>query len=345
MFCFLFIIFALIYSITPTEYGNNCKLLNQQEGLCVPVRSCKTTYNFFNNILKNGGNISESEREMLRNLQCGIMKNGNILVCCDITEIQLNPVALGLLKKNNCGIYSINRVSHGKDAILFGFPWMALLKYDDPIMPFKCGGSLISDPVRLGEHRLSTDKDCMNLGKKTICAPPVEDVGIEEVIKHSYYNETLYNDIALIRLKRVVVIQQHIKPICLPIYDDLRAKDYSEFVISGWGATQNGSYSDVLQVAVVPSVNRDDCQSHLKKLFFTQDLTLGRLCAGGENFVDTCKGDSGGPLGYKDMYNAKPSFIQFGIVSAGYRYCGLLNAPALYTNVSHYMQWITDHMY
>lgn len=66
-------------------------------------------------------------------------------MCCAETEIQLNPVGLDLLKNNTCGIYNINKVSNGKDAILFGFPWMALIKYDDPILPFKCGASLISD--------------------------------------------------------------------------------------------------------------------------------------------------------------------------------------------------------
>lgn len=107
----------------------------------------------------------------------------------------------------------------------------------------------------------------------------------------------------------------------------------------------SGSSSDILQVAVIPSVNREVCQSELLKLRFNQAITISRICAGGEQYVDTCKGDSGGPLGYKDMYNDKPCFIQFGIVSAGNKYCGLLNAPAIYTNVSHYLQWITDNMY
>lgn len=47
----------------------------------------------------------------------------------------------------------------------------------------------------------------MRLGPKTICAPPVEDVGIEEIIVHHDYKNNLYNDIALIRLNRKVEIQ------------------------------------------------------------------------------------------------------------------------------------------
>ncbi|XP_065372233.1 serine protease grass-like [Calliphora vicina] len=362
MFYIFIIILPLTWTITQGQYGANCKLPNQQNGLCVPVKSCKTTYELFNNILHKGGSITISERKQLLGLQCGNMRN-NTLVCCEESEIQLNPVGLDLLKSHTCGIYSINRLAHGSDAVLFGFPWMALLKFDDPEMPFKCGGSLISDQyvltaahcinetskpliaVRLGEHRISTDQDCMNLGRKTVCAPAVEDVGIEEIIKHNDYKNNLYHDIALLRLNRKVQIQQHIKTICLPIYNDLRTKEYPEYVISGWGATENGSSSDVLQVAVIPKVVRAECQTQLRVYHFRQEITIGRICAGGANYIDTCKGDSGGPMGYKDFYNGKPCFIQYGIVSAGMRYCGRVNAPAMYTNVSHYIQWITDQMY
>ncbi|TMW40391.1 hypothetical protein DOY81_014529 [Sarcophaga bullata] len=71
---------------------------------------------------------------------------------------------------------------------------------------------------------------------------------------------------------------------------------------------------------------------------------MGQICAGGKGFVDTCKGDSGGPLGYRDFYNGFPRFIQFGIVSFGVTACGGIDVPTSYTNTSYYMQWITDHM-
>lgn len=68
------------------------------------------------------------------------------------------------------------------------------------------------------------------------------------------------------------------------------------------------------------------------------------MCAGAENLVDTCKGDSGGPVGYTDMYNGRPRFVQYGIVAAGLKDCGVVNVPGIYTNVSHHIQWIIDNI-
>lgn len=59
--------------------------------------------------------------------------------------------------------------------------------------------------VRLGEHNLSTDTDCKVTGKRTMCVPPVEDVGVAAVYKHEEYSSAAkHNDIALIKLERQV---------------------------------------------------------------------------------------------------------------------------------------------
>ncbi|KAM7359483.1 transmembrane protease serine 9-like [Cochliomyia hominivorax] len=344
------------------QYGTECKMPNKQKGLCVPVKSCKTTFELFSNIQKSGSAITDSDREKLLEFKCGEIKT-RPLICCLESDVQLNVDGLAILKNTTCGIYSGDRVSNGVVAALFGFPWMALLKYDDDLTPFKCGGSLISDryvltaahcisrtnkklvAVRLGEHRISTEKDCTNWARKNVCAPPVEDVDIEDILLHEQYQKNLYHDIALLRLNRSVEIQRHIKPICLPIFDHLRSTVYSNYIISGWGATENRSFSDVLMVAIVASVERSQCQIELKKHYLRLPLTVGQICAGGgSNNVDTCRGDSGGPLGYKDNYDGNPRFIQFGVVSVGLDNCGYESPPTTYTNISHYLQWITDHM-
>lgn len=105
-----------------------------------------------------------------------------------------------------------------------------------------------------------------------------------------------------------------------------------------------GTLADILQVAVVPKVNHAQCQAWLKSHGLRLPLTSGQICAGGKGLVDTCRGDSGGPLGYRDFYNENPRFIQFGIVSFGLNACGAEDAPTSYTNISYYMQWITDQM-
>lgn len=100
-------------------------------------------------------------------------------------------------------------------------------------------------------------------------------------------------------------------------------------------------------VAVLPTVERSQCQIELRKNYLRLPLTVGQICAGGGNGNDSdaCRGDSGGPLGYKDNFNGHPRFIQFGLVSVGLDNCGYESPPTTYTNISHYLQWITDHMW
>lgn len=97
-------------------------------------------------------------------------------------------------------------------------------------------------------------------------------------------------------------------------------------------------------MAIVPNVQIPECQTQLSRFRFRHELDESHICAGAKNLTDTCKGDSGGPLGFVDMYDGRPRFVQYGIVAAGFIDCGSIDVPAIYTNVSHNIQWITDTM-
>lgn len=57
--------------------------------------------------------------------------------------------------------------------------------------------------VRLGEYDTSTEIDCTIIGKEELCAPPVQDISIEEAIHHPDYDSPRFsNDVAVIRLSR-----------------------------------------------------------------------------------------------------------------------------------------------
>ena len=60
------------------------------------------------------------------------------------------------------------------------------------------------------------------------------------------------------------------------------------------------------------------------------------ICAGAEG-IDSCKGDSGGPMVYRAS-KADP-WTLIGIVSFGDTICGNGNA-GVYTYVEEYMDWI-----
>jgi hypothetical protein len=69
--------------------------------------------------------------------------------------------------------------------------YVRLCRYDD----FRAG-------VRLGEHDLETDIDCMDEEGEEVCAQPYMDFDIEDTISHSGYSLShLQNDIALIRIR------------------------------------------------------------------------------------------------------------------------------------------------
>lgn len=93
--------------------------------------------------------------------------------------------------------------------------------------------------VRLGEWDLNEEPDCFN-GTKTACAPKVQDIAVAENIVHTNYDRRssdTRNDIALLRLKKRVIENKYVKPICLPLERSLMGFDYTgkNFVVSGWG--------------------------------------------------------------------------------------------------------------
>lgn len=123
----------------------------------------------------------------------------------------------------------------------------------------------------------------------------------------------------------------YVQPICLPVYN-IFLGSASKFVVAGWGKTKDSPSSNVKIKALVPYVNSGDCQ----QIYSNRWLRDDQICAGGERGVDTCRGDSGGPL----MYYQDRKWIVYGVVSIGPRICGQENRPALYTKVEVYREWI-----
>lgn len=266
---------------------------------------------------------------------------------------------LNILQKNKCGTSDADRVANGEDAKLSEYPWMALLIYDDGITrTLDCGGSLIHEryvltaahcirsrkrlvSVRLGEHDTESDEDCIGSGERRKCAPPIQEIDIEQAIFHKNYSPTKFsNDIGLLRLVSNAVILSNVKPICLPVTAASRRFNLERMIVSGWGNMESGHKATILQKAIVPLVSQDVCQ----EAFSFIKITAEQICAGGVNEVDACKGDSGGPLFYSAPFKRAPRYIQYGVVSAGTVACGT-NTPGIYVRVEAYLPWIASNIY
>lgn len=191
--------------------------------------------------------------------------------------------------------------------------------------------------VRLGEWDTSTERDC----DEDECSDAHIDVPITRIVGHEEYNPNVKNqpnDIALLRLSRHVDYTDFIKPICLPEHTNVQFEGI-KLDVAGWGKTESMSASNKKLKASVTGVSIDSCNSVYSK----QGINLSRkqLCAGGEIGVDSCRGDSGGPLIALDRTSRiKPYNFIVGVVSFGPTPCGLPGWPGVYTKVSEYVDWI-----
>ncbi|KAG5896191.1 hypothetical protein JTB14_016965 [Gonioctena quinquepunctata] len=268
------------------------------------------------------------------------------------------------LLPEECGyLDSGDKIRNGINASLNEFPWMALLSYRSRSGPeFKCGASIINeryiltaahcisnlnDPllgVRVGEHNILTRTDCeIQPNGRRKCAGPVQDLAIEEIIPHPRFNATvIYNDIGLLRVSRMNLNVENVRPVCLPIGDS-RDAQFRFASVTGWGVTDSGQSSMVLQKVELPIVSLEDCQN-IYRSERKAYITYRNLCAGGRDNKDSCPGDSGGPLQAAAYLNDNTRYVQQGVVSFGPRFCGLEGFPGVYTRVAYYMDWILDSM-
>ncbi|XP_036333586.1 serine protease grass-like [Rhagoletis pomonella] len=357
----LTLLLLLQVCILPNVYAQaeTCIAPNGSAGYCLVYTECANLTQW-----REHHNLKTSE-----DVQKMFCKQDQIHVCCNYTNpyftgvdylSQLNPEGLALLQSVQCTRPISDRVANGENAILGEYPFMALLRYDGAKRPYLCGGSLITNRfvltaahcitrklvgVRLGEHDLRTDIDCAS---DTLCLPEAEDFEIAQIIKHPSYNQPyMTHDVALLKLDRKVKFKVHIKPICLPItplvldYNNLPKSYY----IAPY-APENTTSTDILQRAEIPHQDREVC----KRIFGPMGvgITNDHICAGGERQVDTCKGDSGGPLFASVPFKKvkKITFnrqVQYGIVSFGLIGCGGEGtSAAAYANVFEYMPWITE---
>ncbi|XP_053963778.1 serine protease grass-like [Anastrepha ludens] len=272
--------------------------------------------------------------------------------------LNFHPDGLALLNKQKCGRVLTDRVAFGTSVALDEFPWVAMLLYANK-KP-RCGGSVITERfvltaahcikddlqiVRLGEHTVSTESDCIADG---LCVT-YKEFGIEKAFKHPNYNymENI-KDIALIKLNGTVTFAAtvNIKPICLPTQPEaFEILPNSDLTIAGWGLKENNESADILQKGLLKPEALNVC----KAIYSRYSVDDSKICtrAGVNNSV-SCGGDSGGPLFWKARHRTirgyyRERYTQIGLVSFGYMHeCGsLTNVPFMFESVANSMAWIT----
>uniref|UniRef100_A0A182PLT1 Peptidase S1 domain-containing protein n=1 Tax=Anopheles epiroticus TaxID=199890 RepID=A0A182PLT1_9DIPT len=184
------------------------------------------------------------------------------------------------------------------------------------------------DVVRLGDINLYDDSDDMY----------AQQLKIVEIIRHPEHRfSSRYHDLALLRLERNVVLHDTVAPGCLWNDDEI---PFPSMEATGWGTTGFGQGKTPILLKVALSVvPQSECDKQYRKgdRGLRQGLQDYHLCAG-DIKMDTCPGDSGGPLQMKLLANAKITPFIIAVTSFG-GVCGQ-SIPGVYMKVSSYIPWI-----
>ena len=148
----------------------------------------------------------------------------------------------------------------------------------------------------------------------------------------------LQYDIAVLTVDTPFKFNAFVQPVCL-------AQSFEQYpagtnvMVSGWGKTESGRSSDLLQFVWIPTISNQEC-ARIYPIMFKDDM----ICAGfKENRKGSCQGDSGGPLVKLDKEN-RATLV--GVVSWGQDItCDKPKYPSVFAKVSHVVDWIQSLEY
>ncbi|XP_046608839.1 transmembrane protease serine 9-like [Neodiprion virginianus] len=235
------------------------------------------------------------------------------------------------------------RIVGGHSADVGEWPWIAALFNMNRQF---CGGSLIDEShilsaahcvaqmsswdvagltVRLGDHNIKTNNEVRHVERR-----------VRRIVRHrGFDSRTLYNDVAILTLDKPVAFTEQIRPVCLPSGSQLYSGKTATVI--GWGSLrESGPQPAVLQEVAIPVWTNSECRSKYGAAA-PGGIIESFLCAG-KAAMDSCSGDSGGPLMINDG-----RWTQVGIVSWGIG-CGKGQYPGVYTRVTHFLPWIQKNL-
>ncbi len=228
---------------------------------------------------------------------------------------------------------SENRIIGGVDSSE-AYPWMVSIQRGSHF----CGGVLIAkDWVLTAAHCLDdkmAEELTLYIGLESLSFAAGGDIRKADwILLHPDYNDSLYySDLALIKLNQSATKT----PIdILSRADTLALQQNEQLRILGWGVTDSGSTSRVLQEVDV-SYQRDAICNSTYPINSIGDYWDRSFCAGEvSGGKDSCQGDSGGPI----LVKANNEWALSGLVSWGSG-CAEPGLYGVYTEVSAMVDWI-----
>ncbi|XP_058049311.1 atrial natriuretic peptide-converting enzyme isoform X2 [Ahaetulla prasina] len=257
-----------------------------------------------------------------------------------------NVVSL-LCAKEDCGRRPAARMSKrilgGRTSRSGRWPWQCSLQSESS--GHICGCVLIAKKWVLTVAHCFEGRENANvwkviLGINNLDHPSVftQSRLVKTIILHPRYNRAVVDyDISIVELNEDINETSYVRPVCLPTREHL-VKPNTYCYITGWGHMGN-KMPFKLQEGEVRIISLDQCQSH----FDMKTITVRMLCAGYESgTVDSCMGDSGGPLVCEQPAGR---WTLFGLTSWGSVCFSKVLGPGVYSNVSHFLEWIEREIY
>ena len=225
-------------------------------------------------------------------------------------------------------------------------PWQVGLVSRRKFQPW-CGGTLINDryvltaahcvkklkpfmlDVILGDVDWTTRRETLELRRQ-----------VTEIHVHPKFGKTAMfdHDFAILKLHDPIEfhLNEHIRPVCLPFYDQPNALAGQIGKVTGWGVVDPKAPSiqaNKLQQVTVKILESGECM----RSYPVSSVTESMFCARG-NKSDSCYGDSGGPF----TINRRGVSVLEGVISWG-KNCARPEWPGVYSRVGYVLDWIRDH--
>ncbi|XP_018303194.1 uncharacterized protein [Mycetomoellerius zeteki] len=237
------------------------------------------------------------------------------------------------------------KVVHGSVAPKGTYPWQASIRVRGHSRSNHWCGAVIISPLHVltaahclegynkGTYFVRAGDYNTDINEGTEIEANIEDYYVHEEFRKGH---RMNNDIALVLLKGLgIPLGKDIMPICLPT-ENAEYPPGLNCTISGFGSIETGktTQSKDLRYGWVPLLDQSICRASY--VYGEGAISDGMMCAGYlDEGIDTCDGDSGGPLAC--YHNG--AFSLYGITSWG-QHCGKANRPGVYVRVAYYRRWI-----